>query len=398
MEKKVDGPAGSESEWAAPDEWLLSASSVPGGEIVLSGRGVASGKLVPGTYTLAESEGPDGYTAGRWSCNRGVLAGDELTITAADVDAGVICEITNTYTPPIEVSLEKKVDGPAGSESEWAAPDEWLLTAASVPGGEIVLSGRGVASGELVPGTYTLAESEGPDGYAAGRWSCNRGVLAGDELTITAADARDGVDCSITNTYTPPIEVSLAKKVVGGSAAPGDWLLSASGSGGEISGAGSVSGVLVPGLYTLAESGGPDGYVPEGWVCDGELLPDDQLTITAADADAGVDCSITNTNFEVDPDVVCRDNTRPMISYRVTGLDAGADETVDVSLFDLDNRPVGRFAGRKLNDMVDHPGGAGGASELLRGGGFLVAEVRGARSLPRDLRPGSPHCPNFTAD
>ena len=172
------------------------------------------------------------------------------------------------------------------------------------------------------------------------------------------------------------------KRVVGGSALPGDWELSAKGSGGEISGAGSVSGVLVPGLYTLAESGGPDGYVSEGWVCDGELLPDDQLTITAADADAGVDCSITNTNFEVDPDVVCRDNTRPMISYRVTGLDTGAEDTVDVTLFDLDNRPVGRLAGRKLNDMVAHPGGARGASDLLRGGGFLVAEVRGIASLP----------------
>src|SRR5674476_1214672 len=62
-------------------------------------------------------------------------------------------------------------------------------------------------------GVYPLTE-RGPNGYTAGLFSCSGGgALAGNLLTIAAADAGNTITCTITNTFNPP-RLALAKTVL----------------------------------------------------------------------------------------------------------------------------------------------------------------------------------------
>ena len=72
-----------------------------------------------GTYTLAESGGPAGYTAGAWSCTGGTLAGSSLVLAAGD---SASCSITNTFVvtvapvglmAPTETTCQQYVAGTA---------------------------------------------------------------------------------------------------------------------------------------------------------------------------------------------------------------------------------------------------------------------------------------------
>ena len=48
--------------------------------------------VTPGDYTLAEADGPAGYTTEGWTCDGGTLNGDVLTLAA---DNDVTCTIIN---------------------------------------------------------------------------------------------------------------------------------------------------------------------------------------------------------------------------------------------------------------------------------------------------------------
>ena len=81
-----------------PTVWTLSAS----GPTTISGSGgVSSGATFPkGTYTLSESGGPGGYSAGSWVClGTGSQSGSQVTLDLAQSET---CTIINTLTstPP----------------------------------------------------------------------------------------------------------------------------------------------------------------------------------------------------------------------------------------------------------------------------------------------------------
>ncbi len=77
-------------------------------------------------------------------------------------------------------------------------------------------------------GTYSLAESGGPAGYAAGSWSCDAGTLTGSSLLLGV-----GVSATCTiNNNDQPAHLTLVKTVTndnGGAAVPTAWTLSGSG-------------------------------------------------------------------------------------------------------------------------------------------------------------------------
>ncbi|MGX1815019.1 hypothetical protein ACWIGD_14310 [Streptomyces albidoflavus] len=107
--------------------------------------------------------------------------------------------VTNTVTCDEEDSarlrLVKKVVNRHGGT---ATPPDWQLTAT----GPDQLGGPGGAEGEVAPGTYQLAESDGPEGYDASGWSC---VGASGPLPVTDEDevtlaAGESATCTITNT------------------------------------------------------------------------------------------------------------------------------------------------------------------------------------------------------
>jgi uncharacterized repeat protein (TIGR01451 family) len=115
--------------------------------------------------------------------------------------------------------------------------------------------------------------------------------------TADTTDPDGGEGCKTTTVHASP-RLTLVKSVVGGSATPDQWTLTAGGSGG-FSGAGGsaavTSQIVTAGVqYTLSESGGPGEYTSTGvWSCDGGSFasPD---TITLA-VDQAATCTITNT-------------------------------------------------------------------------------------------------------
>ncbi|MBV7249482.1 VWA domain-containing protein [Streptomyces sp. S-2] len=108
--------------------------------------------------------------------------------------------VTNTVTCDEEedsahLRLVKKVVNRHGGT---ATPSDWQLTAT----GPDQLGGPGGAEGEVAPGTYQLAESDGPEGYDASGWSCvgeNGPIPVTDEDEVTLA-AGQRATCTVTNT------------------------------------------------------------------------------------------------------------------------------------------------------------------------------------------------------
>ena len=93
LTKIVDNTGGGT---AAATDWTLSAT----GPDTISGASgdpaITAAAVGAGTYTLAETGGPTGYTPGD-SAPTGNLTGASLVLAAGDT---VSCSITNTLSPP----------------------------------------------------------------------------------------------------------------------------------------------------------------------------------------------------------------------------------------------------------------------------------------------------------
>jgi hypothetical protein len=128
------------------------------------------------------------------------LTGNQLTIGAADSGKTITCTITNTFIPnPAKLGLVKTVVNTGGGT---ALASAFTLTA----NGPTPISGPApVAAVNVLPGVYTLTETSLAN-YTAGAFSCSGGdTLAGNQLTIAAADAGNTITCTITNTFSTSI-------------------------------------------------------------------------------------------------------------------------------------------------------------------------------------------------
>ncbi len=152
----------------------------------------------PGLHGVSEST-LSGYVAGSWTvpCSR-LLNSTVVTIGLGEHKT---CRITNTFTPAT-LSLTKIVNNCIKCAYQPQLPTAWTVTASR--GSTTVLSGAGsVPSTAVVPGTYTISESQGPANFTAS-YSCtkNGGVpIAGNTITLASGD---NVNCTIINTFTPP--------------------------------------------------------------------------------------------------------------------------------------------------------------------------------------------------
>ncbi|MDD9350389.1 hypothetical protein, partial [Mumia sp.] len=249
-------------------------------------------------YTLSES-GVEGYELTELLC---FVDGTPQPATEVVVRAGenVVCVFTNT-DDPAQLTLRKLVD--AGSTGATQTPADWTLTATpqDIPDQDPVSGdgADGVTDVNVIAGTYDLSEA-GPEGYDASDWTCEGtgGTLEGSAVTLANGAS---VTCTITNTARPS-SLTLVKEVVndaGGTAAPTDWTLSATGPTGGISGVTGSAPVtnrdVAVGSYALAESGGPAGYGASQWVCvtDGTSLPVVAGSVSVG-LGADVTCTITN--------------------------------------------------------------------------------------------------------
>ena len=275
---------------ATPTEWTLSAA----GPTPISGATgsdpVTAAAVSAGTYVLSESGGPDGYTAGDWSCTGATVSGSSLVIANG---ATAVCTIDND-DEPAQLTLVKTVTNDNGGT---AVPTQWVLNAAGPTPITGTSGSTAITAATVSAGSYTLTESGGPAGYSPGPWSCTGGVLTG--ATVVVPNGSD-VTCTIDNADLPAT-LTLIKDVdngpTGATAVPADWTLSADGTGEtSISGPGNSPEVtnqtVDAGSYALSESGGPDGYTASAWSCTGGAL---EGAIVVVPNDGDVTCRITNT-------------------------------------------------------------------------------------------------------
>ncbi len=248
-------------------------------------------------YTLSES-GPSGYNPGSWECDGGTLERNKLVL---GIDEEVTCTITNDDVAPT-LKLVKSVTNDDGGQS---TPDDWTLTAQRLclngdSSGTCTISNLG-GSGDFQTAQagliYFLSES-GPDGYTAGVWSCDGGILNGNRLTL---GLDENVICSIINDDIAPT-LTLNKVVEGGDSSPGDWTLSArtlcvNGSSDPACGFSDSGDSTTPHTlaanrsYVLFESG-PVDYTAGSWDCDNAGI---QGNVLVLGLDQDVTCTITNT-------------------------------------------------------------------------------------------------------
>ncbi|GAA3617795.1 hypothetical protein GCM10022236_20030 [Microlunatus ginsengisoli] len=309
---------------AIPTAWTLTAT----GPTTISGATgsgtVTNATVDAGTYTLSESGGPTGYTAGAWSCDAGTLTGATLVLP---LNTSAICTIDNDDQPGT-LTLVKNVNN--GTSGATAAPADWTLTA----DGPVTVTGpgnSGAVTGQTVPaGSFQLSESGGPAGYTAGTWSCTGGALTGTSVAVPNGGT---VRCEITNTAVAPT-LTLVKTVDpagSGSTDPATaWTLSAIGAA-SISGptgSDTVTGATVPvGQYDLGESG-PAGYTASDWVCIGGAA----TTATTVTLTAGSNATCTIINTAIRPTLTLRkvvDNgdtgaTTPATAWTLIAVNGGS--------------------------------------------------------------------------
>ncbi|GAA5147974.1 hypothetical protein GCM10023340_21190 [Nocardioides marinquilinus] len=300
---------------AVPTDWTLTADGADDDLSGPTGTPEVTGRLVAaGTYQLGESGGPDGYDAGEWTCDGGVVGAASVTLAEGDK---VTCTIVNDDRPA-RLTLVKVVVNDDGGTADAGL---WQLTAEQQVDDGVRLDGfTGDAEVTDVPvpaGTYALSE-DGPTGYASLGWDCVPtgpvGVRGAGDAPVVGEDdtvelgVGDDVTCTVTNDDVAP-RLTLVKDVVnddGGTAVPTDWTLSADGptpitgltGDAEVTGA-----VVLPGDYDLTEADGPDGYAAAGWTCvyenaqpvrparDAALPTDGEVTIRVGDV---VTCTVVN--------------------------------------------------------------------------------------------------------
>ena len=276
-------------------DWTLTAT----GPSTITGKTTdpaVTGATVPtGTFNLTES-GPANYSPSAWVCT-GATSQTATSVTLAK-GAKATYTITNTRDTA-ELTLVKKVSGGTSVVADWT------LTAT----GPSTITGKTTdpaVTGATVPtGTFNLTES-GPANYSPSAWVCT-GATSQTATSVTLAKGAKAT-CTITNTRDTA-ELTLVKKVSGGTSVVADWTLTATGPS-TITGKTTdpaVTGATVPtGTFNLTESG-PANYSPSAWVCTG-ATSQTATSVTLAKG-AKATCTITNT----------RDTAQLLLVKKVSG-------------------------------------------------------------------------------
>lgn len=185
---------------AAPTDWTLSAT---GGTTTISGShgdtAITDVNVPAGTYTLAESDGPSGYTQVSLICNG--VDRDPTNGLTLRTGENVTCAFVNRYDEAAAtLTLQKTVVNNTGT----ATPTDWTLIATD--GFTTTISGlhgqMAITSASVPPGTYILSESGGPSGYATVGLTCDgTDTVPADGLTLVAGEV---VTCIFSNEEVEP--------------------------------------------------------------------------------------------------------------------------------------------------------------------------------------------------
>jgi uncharacterized repeat protein (TIGR01451 family) len=277
-----------------------------------------------GPYSVNESNLPGYDTTFSADCTGTIALGETRTCTIVNNDRPTTLQLTASV-----------LNGNGGT----ALPSAWTLTA----------NGTSFTSGvaqQVAPGNYVLAESGGPSGYTASSWSCSGGTLAGNVVTVATNTA---VQCFIVND-DQPASLTLTKIVVndnGGTATAANWRLTAN----LLPFVSGVAQSVNAGVYALAESGGPGGYVAGPWACVGGALAGGTLTLQLGQT---ASCSITDDDQGATLTVI----------ERVINDDGGTRQSADFIITVTGTSAV----------PASFPGSAAGTLVTLNAGAYSVGE------------------------
>lgn len=194
------------------------------------------------------------------------------------------------------------------------AGSPWAKNSFTLKAGTAATASHGpkeLLQSEKVTVTETLPSSSDSVSWALTDIACVDGKgknvpitknLAGGSMTLSDIGAPTDlsfapITCTFTNTRTEIGELTLVKKVDGGTAKASAWTLTAAGQNGRPTisgktGATAVTDAVVPaGNYALSEAGGPIGYVGQGWVCTNGTVTNGAVKV---DAGKKVTCTLTN--------------------------------------------------------------------------------------------------------
>lgn len=275
-----------------------------------------------------------------------------------------------------------KATSPAG------APDSFAFTAAGTgvdtPSFSLTHGQTQKVQIPLTSGTSTLTISEA----LTGGWNPNATITCtapgggsaasyvtvdNAHRTITAhlSNAHIGAQCTITNTQLPMATLTLVKAMDStypGSAIPANFTLTATSGATVLSGSGGASGVVPPGVYTLAESG-PSGYTPSAWSCPGGALSGNQLTLSQ---DQNITCTITNRHREADLQITKtpkNGSATPgnQVVWTIIAQNNGPDDVIGATI--TDTLPAG------IASATVAAVGTGGASGYSAAGSGNIADT-----------------------
>jgi uncharacterized repeat protein (TIGR01451 family) len=236
--------------------------------------------VAPGTYPVAETV-PAGWTLTSSSCDQG------RTLPNVVIDAGqtVTCTFNNTKLGKIVVTKQTLPDG---SPQQFTFDGSW-----SGAGTDLTLTdGQSGDSGFINPGTYSVAETAIPAGWALTSATCSDG----SPITAIVVSANETVTCTFNNTKKG--NIVIAKTAVGG-----DGVFNFTGTaGGSINTATNATDSytltnVLPGAYSATETA-LTGWDLTGLTCSDIDSTGDLGTATATiNVSPGetVTCTFTNT-------------------------------------------------------------------------------------------------------
>jgi uncharacterized repeat protein (TIGR01451 family) len=158
--------------------------------------------LNAGKYSVGES-GPDGYEASYSAdCTGDITLGDTKTCTITNNDITATLQLIKTLIK---------------DNSGTASATDWILTAQEEGEDPIIDEAGTTNDGGVTAETstvdasagivYVLSES-GPEGYTPGEWSCDGGILDGNNLTLQLAQ---NVICTIINDDVAQPAINIVK-------------------------------------------------------------------------------------------------------------------------------------------------------------------------------------------
>lgn len=315
---------------ADASDWTLSAQ----GPVTVSGSGpeVVSGAIPPGTYTLSESGGPQGYSPSVWNCTDGVLVEDQLTLASGD---SATCTITNDDQQGT-FNVVKVVEGGQ------ANPEDFTF---QVNGGTAVsFEADGTNGLVLDAGTYTVSEPAVANYTATYSNSVNADANC-DDLPLTNGGS---VTCTITNTYNPQ-PVSFFSDNFGTGDSVNDvpnW---------DEAGSNGANGTIAKSPTSDNNSASPDGgrfalIDGGGWIC---------RSVNAT----GYNTLVLKYYWRGDIDA--EDNEYGFVEYATGGTCAAPTGLTTLATHELDDGNTGTSSWSALQS-IGLPGSLNGTTFLLR--------------------------------